>query len=36
MLLSRGLRSIVNHMTYNRYCFGLIKFKLPDLGERIK
>ena len=36
MLLSRGLRNIIKYATCNRYCFGIIKFKLPDLGEKIK
>lgn len=30
------LAKAINLNTFNRYCFGVIKFNLPDLGEKIK
>ncbi len=36
-LLRRTLKSSfanINH--FNKYCFGVFQFKLPDLGEKIK
>ena len=33
---TRMIRNVRNLMNFNRYLFGIVKFHLPDLGEKIK
>lgn len=36
LLRKHLLAKTLNLNAFNRYCFGVIKFNLPDLGEKIK
>ena len=34
--LAKAITKYSNFRGFNRYCFGIVNFNLPDLGQKIK